>query len=451
MLALRESSFALTDRHLLLGLVSAIPDAPMISHGHGPISTQFLGERVCPNEYWTASKSWIGQIVRSDGRQPALFADQVVPTPRVLRVFQVAAGLAESHGAEQITAENLLYGLFNDEGCRLREWFLAERGDLKRLLSELSRQRTGISKLRPERSKTERIPTDSAVLARPSPPPKVVDPAALDLANAALGTAAKYRFASAADRHGALEETITKVVAGVSADRRGQLLRQLRECFPVVDTLPVQTGDSAQQQRRIAELEERLKQAEGGARDSAIPIPWSDVLSSEGRFHSELIQPADATSLDLVHKLVGFSLALERFIIGFVAGMMQRDSMSGRLSLPGFKTTIRRTINLILSGQQPSDDFRLYLAALETWLVATITAYHTAPEDWFKEYWAKASPSRIEASVPAKFLNDAKCWNQYKNVVRRISPDLVGDEIHALVRENSRSQYDELIAMRRES
>jgi hypothetical protein len=47
--------------------------------------------------------------------------------------------------------------------------------------------------------------------------------------------------------------------------------------------------------------------------------------------------------------------------------------------------------------------------------------------------------------VPAKILSDAKCWSYYKNIVRRISPDLVADEIMALVREIAQSQYDELI------
>lgn len=78
-------------------------------------------------------------------------------------------------------------------------------------------------------------------------------------------------------------------------------------------------------------------------------------------------------------------------------------------------------------------------------MVATIAAYHSAPEEWFTTFWNKTGPARIEAKVPAKILSDAKCWSYYKNVVRRISPDLVADEIMALVREIAQSQYDELI------
>jgi hypothetical protein len=47
--------------------------------------------------------------------------------------------------------------------------------------------------------------------------------------------------------------------------------------------------------------------------------------------------------------------------------------------------------------------------------------------------------------VPAKFLSDAKCWAQYKNIVRRISPDLVGDEIQAMVRVVAQRKFEELI------
>jgi hypothetical protein len=154
--------------------------------------------------------------------------------------------------------------------------------------------------------------------------------------------------------------------------------------------------------------------------------------------------------MDVVNHLVGFALAMEKFVIGIVAGLTDR-SLGGIDSLPGFTTTIRRAINLSISGQPPAEEFRPYLAALETWLVATIAAYHQAPEDWFTEFWNKTGPTKIEAKVPAKFLSDAKCWSQYKNIVRRISPDLVGDEIQALVRKTAQDRYDELMNRRSSS
>jgi hypothetical protein len=103
------------------------------------------------------------------------------------------------------------------------------------------------------------------------------------------------------------------------------------------------------------------------------------------------------------------------------------------------------------AGQPVPDEFQTYLTAMETWLVAAISAYHSAPEEWFSEYWQKTGPSRIEAQVPARFLSEAKCWSQYKNVVRRISPDLVGDEIQARIRAGAKRQFDELITKRRRS
>ena len=448
MLALREHSAALTDRHLLLGLVSANPDMAVVSHGTGLITERFLSDRVNANEYWTGPKQWIAQLVRADGEEPSFFADQLLTTPRVQRVLMVAEHQADNYGHDQIAPENLCYGLFVDANCRLREWFQAERGDSKRLLSELAREKTGVSKRRMSRPPTGRKTTDSFVSSQAVPHRTVLDPAVLDLAASTLQTATKYRLASAEDRHKALKETVTEVIAAISAERRREVLEQLRECFPVTQCAPIDSTDNLRFKQRISELEAALKDADVGPGESSIHIPWSDILSAESEVRLDLLQPEDATAVDLVQHLAGFSLAVERFIIGIVAGLMQSGSMSGRLSVPGFKTTIRRALNLGASGQPAPDELKAYLTALETWLVAAIAAYHSAPEEWFAEFWLKTGPSRIEAKVPAKFLNDAKCWSQYKSVVRRISPDLVGDEIHARVRDNAQKQYDELIRKR---
>jgi hypothetical protein len=191
-------------------------------------------------------------------------------------------------------------------------------------------------------------------------------------------------------------------------------------------------------------LETALSDADSASLSPGVPICWSDILGSDAEIRTDRHRIEDASALDVIHHTVQFSLAIESFIIHIVAGLSQ-TSMSGIRSLPGFNTTIRRAINLSVSGQPTADDFKPYLTALETWLVATIAAYHGAPEDWFTTFWNKTGPARIEAKVPAKILSDAKCWSYYKNIVRRISPDLVADEIMALVREIAQSQYDELI------
>jgi hypothetical protein len=449
MLALSERSPVLTDRHLFLGLVSVNGEISFVSHGKGLINTRFIRDRVQANEYWLEPKAWIAQLVCIGDEEDSLFADQLAITPRVFRALTVAEMQAEGFGAESITSNNLLFGLFDDDTSRIREWFLAEGGDLRKLLAQLTRPPTRVAGHSRGSSVTRKITTDSAVLPRPMPKPTVFDPVVTDLAAATLHTASKYRLAAAEDRRKALRETVTNVIAEISADRRKESLEQLRQCFPLTQgarfaAAPAAASDEvAQLQQRIDELEAALDDVKNAAAAPAVPISWSDVLGSDAEIRTDRHRIEDAAALDVVHQLVQFSLAVESFIIRIVAGLTQ-TSMTGIMSMPGFNTTIRRAINFSVSGQPMAEDFRPYLTALETWLVATIAAYHRAPEDWFTAFWNKTSPSRIESKVPAKILSDAKCWGYYKNIVRRISPDLVADEIMALVREIAQSQYDEL-------
>lgn len=453
MLALREYSDALTDRHLLLGLTSANPGMPIISHGKGLLSDEFLTRRVLPNAYWTGSKQWIAQLLLVDDKQPQLFSDALLASPRTQGVLFVAAEEAQRQGSDLVAPYHLLFALFVDDNCRLREWYQAERGDSKRLLSELARERTNVPR---EKTSLHRIGSDPRITPKPRVASRkrvVLDPAVMEVAERTIQTAAKYRLASADVRFQALRDIVTKVIAEVSPERRTQILEQLRECFPVLHSGPINSSESIQLKKRINELERALKDANSD-HDRSSPstsIPWSEVFSPESDVRLDLLAAEDATAVNLINHLLSFCLAIERFIIGIVAGLMQRQSMSGQMSLPGFKTTIRRALNLGAAGQPAPDELSGYLAAMETWLVAAIAAYHSAPEEWFTEFWQKAGPARIEAQVPARFLSDAKCWSQYKNVVRRISPDLVGDEIQARIRESAQRRFDELIAKRSRS
>jgi hypothetical protein len=454
MLALREKSTVLTDRHLFLGLISANADISFISHGKGLINAKFLIERVNANDYWAGAKSWIAQLVCIGNNGTSLFADELLATPRVYRALRVAENQADSFGHEEVTSNNLLFGLFDDANGRIREWFLSERGDLKRLMAELSRPPTRVSKRPVGQTVTRRIPTDSSAVGRLAPRAKVIDPAVHNLAAATLLTATRYRLANAEDRRKAVRETVTGAIAGITPENRQNVLEQLRECFPVNRGVRVAELDAARALQPASPVDQPAPAIEDPAAlspPSDATIPWAKVLRPDSDLRqTSSLRPADAPAMDVVNHLVGFALAMEKFVIGIVAGLTDR-SLGGIDSLPGFTTTIRRAINLSISGQPPAEEFKPYLAALETWLVATIAAYHQAPEDWFTEFWNKTGPTKIEAKVPAKFLSDAKCWSQYKNIVRRISPDLVGDEIQALVRKTAQDRYDELTNRRSSS
>lgn len=455
MLALQEQSTFLTARHVFLGLVSAAPETSSVSHGKGLISRRFLEDRVRADDYWTDSSRWIAQLVSIGKAENSLFFDQLTTTPRVYRAMSTATSRATEAGYDQTTTSDLLVGLFDDPDGRLREWFIADGGDVDQLVAALARTPPPACEAPPApKPASEHEPEGVAAASRP-PRPRLVDPAVVDLAAATRTTAAKYRLASAQDRRTALKDRLTQAIAGLAAERRQLVLEQLRDCFPIAPSVRLEALPATERQeveelrRRVAELEGAVSAADTPPPVPRSNIPWSEVLSPGSEISGVVSVSEDARAVELLQQLVTFSVAIERFVISIVAGLTQQtSSISGIATLPGFDTTIRRTMNLSFSGQPLPEGFKSYLEALETWLVTTIAAYHAAPEEWFTRYWKKTAPSRIEAKVPAKIAREAKCWSHYKNIVRRISPDLVGDEIQARVREIAQEKFVELIERR---
>jgi len=446
MSALAEGTLSMTDRHLFLGTVSANATLPVVADGQGVISRRLINQRIKPGLYWTGKDAWVSKHVKTASiAAPSLESDLFL-TPRIYRILMLAQSHAGRMGREALSASDLLHGLVSDPSGRVRTWLRMENIDINRVLAELERAGTGTLTA----SAAGKISPGTPVEAVPPVQrPPVLDPGIFELASTALGTLVRYQLASAEERQKAVRETLLSRISTLPAPRRVEFLQGLQQCFPLIRSASVESGETIKLKKKI-----RLLEAQQAARQPRSEIQkvfraWQDALSPTTEPRLDLLLPEDAAAVALIRQLVTFSLAVERFVVGIVAGLNQQGTSSSQIGLPGFRASLTHTVKGVLEGRPSGEAFQNYLNALESWLVAMIAAYHSAPEEWFKEFWKKVSPVRIEAKVPAKFLSDAKCWAQYKTLVRRVSPDLVADEIHALVRQEAHRQFHELNASRR--
>src|SRR5436305_2532844 len=85
------------------------PELPPFTRGGGPLGPRFLGDVLWRNEHWTRGEAWIHRRLRASsiGVQ-VLSKDDVVLTPRLLRLLLAAEGEAAASGSERIGPVDLL-------------------------------------------------------------------------------------------------------------------------------------------------------------------------------------------------------------------------------------------------------------------------------------------------------------------------------------------------------
>jgi hypothetical protein len=253
-----------------------------------------------------------------------------------------------------------------------------------------------------------------------------------------------------------MRQFLVQGISQVPGDGRTRLLRQVQRLFPVtagpaVDLAAVASPERTGKRRKAALPEAPPPPAAGG-------VPWRAVLEGQGREEALTdLGPEDRAAAEFFADLYSFSTALERFIVSIVQNLRSRGVGTETLQLPGARTSIPRHARDLVAGKSPRrETLKEYLAAVETWLVSAVAAYHEAPDLWFKEFWRKVSPTAIESPLAEEnkkrllsFGSSLELWNRYKERVRTISPDLVSDEILHIVRRRVDEQYNQLFERRK--
>jgi hypothetical protein len=466
--AAAEHRSYLTDRHFFLGLAMTNPGLPVFARGRGPVSSKFLAETLRRNEYWTGGLSWIDRRLRTTVLDAVvLFEDDLTFTPRLLRLLQAAELVAHRAGADLLRPVDVLQAFLAGPANRPRDLLVREGLDPAFLLAQLDAS--------PEAARPAPSPPPSPVapppVALPPPPPlapaapislvpssgdPVLDARARDTARRLYGVAALYHLAEADDRHQALRQILVQEVAALPTGHRPRMLGQLQRLFPVPTASAAEALEQTRSERRGTDAARRREEIkEPRPQPAAVAIPWPALLAGRSEADLSAVAAVDRPMVELLVDVVAFATDLEQFILSIVQSLRAPGLATQSFQLPGYSTSIRRHARDLQSGKPPSREaLQDYLVAIRTWLIATVGAYHHAPEVWFKELWTKVSPSAIERSPDHKagfpFKIDAlEHWNRYKERVRGLTPDLVSDEIQQIVRREADEKFHQLFDKRR--
>ena len=310
---------------------------------------------------------------------------------------------------------------------------------------------------RPEPPRREAAPAAPAAAAAATPylplAPLTPDEVALDrkareLADSLRKESAAYRFATPADRREALKSLLVRALHALSADRRPRVLEQLRLQFPVAASGEVPNLEEIRLRRRVAELERRL--ADVAATPAApkpaagAPIPWRALLAAEDDKAAGL-EPRLAVLRDVLR----FAQDVESFTLGLVEAMTMPGAETANFRLPNFRDRLSGFLAAGAEGKPVNpDDVREYLAELRRWQVAISAGHHEAPKLWFTRLWKRISPAVIEAGKPGagwKLRGEtAEWWNQYRELVKDLNPDLVQDQVLQAAAHVSQAEYTKL-------
>jgi len=466
-LATAEQRAFIADRHFFFGLAVMNPDAPVLARGKGPISAQFLSEVLRRNDYWTNTRAWIDRRLRTSALDvPALFEDELIVTPRLLRLLLAAEEEARRAESERIRPLDVWRAFFAGPANRPRE-LLARGGIPPESILPLIPPIPVTPALAPGAVSPPAVldeePMPPAEVPREAAPPPAFssgDPAldarAQEAARRLYGTASLYHLAAAEDRHRAMKQLLVEEVAQVPAESRTLLLGQLRRLFPVVSGAAAEAASGRVHERTDATKRD-MGAIEGPETKTGAGFPWSALLNGVPEADLAGLSPADRPAVTLYGDLLGFATALERFIGSIVQDLRSPGLGTESLQLPGYRISIRGFAQDLAAGRSPQRAaLQEYLSAVETWLIAIVAAYHEGADLWFKDFWAKVSPAVIESPLAEEnkkkgFGLRPDFWTRYKERVRTVSLDLVSDEIRRVVSRRADEQFQLFFERRKPS
>jgi len=308
---------------------------------------------------------------------------------------------------------------------------------------------------RPEPPRREPAPEVAAPAAGIASSPLTEDEIALDrkareLADGLFRESAAYRFSTPADRREALKSLVVKELHALAPARRPRVLEQLRLQFPVAMAGDVPNLEEARLRRRVAELERRLAEATSRpaapAPKTAAPaaVPWKLLLTPE-----DDKAPALEPRLAVLRDVLRFAQDVETFTLGLVEAMTMPGAETASFRLPNFRDRLSGFVAAAAEGKEVNpDDVRDYLGELRRWQIAISAGHHEAPKLWFTRLWKRISPSVIEAGNAGagwKLRGEtAEWWNQYRDLVKDLNPDLVQDQVLQAAAHLSQTEFQKL-------
>lgn len=445
MLACKEQRNYVNDRHFFLGLAMSCPDLPPFQRGRGAIHVSLLSQILGANSQWTGTEAWLEDPLREILSHTTFFSVYLPLVPRLVALLHRAQGLARERNRAEIQPNDCLRAMFGDTEERpyatLQRLGLDPQALLRGLgggvVPPIPAPRTDTSTGAMRALSVDDGGTDTSLrLTTASSGDPTIDDQAQELARRLNGLAALYHLATPEDRRSAMQHLLRQEMAEWPDHRQRQLLMQLRSFFPLD---PGSSQDAAEVEnlwRQIEQLKHRVAELEATSQGpSTSGLPWHLIVEASHESSLGNLSPVELPRIEFLRQMLSFSVEVERFVVGLVQSFTANTSSTTTFALPGHRMSIRAFIDDMAAGRQVNIDvLARYLADIESWLVAGFAAYHEAPEIWFKKYWEKASPIAIESRLREGWakklgLQYAELWKDYKDLVRKVTPEFVTQNI----------------------
>ncbi|MFH1860657.1 MAG: FHA domain-containing protein [bacterium] len=155
-----------------------------------------------------------------------------------------------------------------------------------------------------------------------------------------------------------------------------------------------------------------------------------------------LLEKDKAESIDnhemrVLYSLYQFALKAEGFIIALVHSLTVKVDSTGISKLPSHPMRLQGLMSQLLKENniESAEKITKYLKDLNKWLISVITGYEEAVPLWCNNLWEKIAPKKIENISGKKKsfeLPEVRAWNQYKEAVSGLHPNLIQDEIREM-------------------
>ena len=440
MLACHERRGFVNDRHLFLGLAMNQADLPLFKRRQGAHSPQVpRPPSTPPGGLENGLDEWVTTHLGAR-LFTNFFATELPWSPRVVWSILAAREEAERRGSTTIEPIDWFRAILGD--ATSRPFQVLAQGDLEP--ERLGQHLAGVAAepLGSQASPRTTQPFTAVDGTGPGQLPIVVssgnheiDDQAQRLARRLDGLTAYYFLAEPEDRRQAMQELLRQELRQLEPTKHKPLLEQLQRLFPLDVGAPDKVQEVERLINKIRQLEHRIAELEKHTGTTSSGVPWHMVVEQNQSPDLDSLSPVDRPRIEFLREVFGFSISLERFIVGLAQGLTATGgNVTGSLALPGHRMSIKGYLNDMTSGRQVRQDhLKSYLQDMELWLLAGIAAYSESPKVWFQEFWEKASPTVIERSFSGWTrtvgLQHRELWQRYKDVTRNLNSDLVSQKI----------------------
>lgn len=142
--------------------------------------------------------------------------------------------------------------------------------------------------------------------------------------------------------------------------------------------------------------------------------------STGSKASTERITDKELTALvaRLFRQFLGIESAVVEIAVEFTKGVHPRlPENVGDLKI--------YTLQLLRNGGDDSvERMNDYLGDINRWMVAILTAWADAPEEWWKEWWGKIKPESIESRAEVGWYSNRhrQYWSDFRELVRDLNP-----------------------------